>query len=137
MSTTTVLLQEIFTTLYITHLFPPYGALKSRIAIAVRSTIVHMLIIVYILNVLNVIGIMCLHPTILDDCIDLNQKYGGSTIDPDCYDRCDYVQKHTTNSSDLTIVQLNVRGVISKTIKILHFLNNAIETDIILLCETW
>ena len=35
------------------------------------------------------------------------------------------------------MVQLNVRGIISKTSKILHFLNNTHEADIILLCETW
>ena len=96
-----------------------------------------MLLIVHILHVLIVTEIMCLHPKNLDDCIELNQRYEGSTIDPDCYDHCDYVHKHVMNSSDLTIVQLNVRGVISKTSKILYFLNNTTEADIILLCETW
>ena len=80
---------------------------------------------------------MCLHPKNLDDCIDLNQIYVKSAVDSDCYDRCDYVYKHVVSPSDLSIVQLNVWGIISKTSKILHFLNNNHEADIILLCETW
>ena len=90
-----------------------------------------------IVNILIATIIMCLHPKNLDDCIDLNQIHKRSAIYPDCYDRCDYVHKHVTNPCDLSIVQLNVRGIISKTSKILHFLNNTHEADIILLCETW
>ena len=96
-----------------------------------------MLLFVNILNVLCISRIMCLHPKELEDRNELNELYKGTSIDPDCYDRCDYVHKHVTKSSDLTIVQLNVRGVISKSSKILHFVNNIIEADIILLCETW
>ena len=80
---------------------------------------------------------MCLHPRNLDICTDLNEIHLKSVIEPDCYEQCDYVVKHVTKPSDLSIVQLNVRGIISKTSKILHFLNNTHEADIILLCETW
>ena len=81
--------------------------------------------------------IMCLHPKNLDICTDLNEIHVKSVIEPDCYDQCDYVLRHTTKPSDLSIVQLNVRGIISKRSKIQHFLNNTHEADIILLCETW
>ena len=80
---------------------------------------------------------MCLHPKILDHCVDLNRNYDKSIIDSDCYDRCDYVQTHTLKPTDLSIVQLNVHGILSKTSKILNLLNNIHEADIILLCETW
>ena len=51
---------------------------------------------------------MCLHPKHRDDSFDLNQIHESSVIDPDCYDRCDYVHKHVMNPFDLSIVQLNV-----------------------------
>ena len=80
---------------------------------------------------------MCLHPKHRDDSSDLNEIHGSSAIDPDCYECCDYVHKYVMNPSDLSIVQLNVRGIISKSSKILNFLNDTLEADIILLCETW
>ena len=91
-----------------------------------------LLLLVYLLLL-----IMCLHPKKLDVCTDLNETYVKSIIEPDCYDQCDYVLRHTTNSSDLSIVQLNVRGITSKRSRIQHLLNNTHEADILLLCETW
>ena len=90
-----------------------------------------------LVNILTAAKIMCLHPKDLDNCTDLNQIHVKSVIDPDCYDHCDYVQKHVASNSDLSVVQLNVRGIISKTSKIRHFLNHTHEADIVLLCETW
>ena len=88
-------------------------------------------------NILLLATSMCLHPKNLDICKELNEIHVKSVIDPDCYEHCDYVSRHAKKPSDLSIVQLNVRGIISKTSKILHFLNNTHKADIILLCETW
>ena len=56
------------------------------------------------------------------------------------YDNCDYVEHVNIDPKDVTIVQLNVRGVASKQTKIIHLLENCVKgsnVDMILLCETW
>ena len=58
-------------------------------------------------------------------------------------DSCDYVEMNnliTTEKGDLTIIQLNVRGITSKQTKVKELIDTSIKSntpDIILLCETW
>ena len=58
-------------------------------------------------------------------------------------DSCDYVEMNnliTTEKGDLTIIQLNVRGITSKQMKVKELIDTSIKSntpDIILLCETW
>ena len=46
---------------------------------------------------------------------------------------------HTQNS-DLSVIQLNVRGLLNKLTQIKHLLSNdnvSLPIDVLLLCETW
>ena len=58
-------------------------------------------------------------------------------------DSCNYVEMNnliTTGKGDLTIIQLNVRGITSKQMKVKELIDTSIKSntpDIILLCETW
>ena len=58
-------------------------------------------------------------------------------------DSCDYVEMNnliTTEKGDLTIIQLNVKGITSKQMKVKELIDTSIKSntpDIILLCETW
>ena len=58
-------------------------------------------------------------------------------------DSCDYVEMNnliTTEKGELTIIQLNVRGITSKQTKIKELIGTSIKSntpDIVLLCETW
>ena len=58
-------------------------------------------------------------------------------------DSCDYVEMNnliTTEKGDLIFIQLNVRGVTSKQMKVKELTDASLESntpDIILLCETW
>ena len=58
-------------------------------------------------------------------------------------DSCDYVEMNnliTTEKGDLTFIQLNVRGITSKQMKVKELIDASLESntpDIILLCETW
>ena len=58
-------------------------------------------------------------------------------------DSCNYVEMNnliTTEKGDLTIIQLNVRGITSKQTKVKELIDTSIKSntpDIILLCETW
>ena len=60
-------------------------------------------------------------------------------------DHCEYIELsvikdlHTQNS-DLSVIQLNVRGLLNKQTQIKHLLSNdnvSLPIDVILLCETW
>ena len=60
-------------------------------------------------------------------------------------DHCDYIELslikelHTQNT-DLSIIQLNVRGLLNKQTQIKHLLSNdnvSLTIDMELLCETW
>ena len=59
----------------------------------------------------------------------------------DDYDACDYVDKVVgPHSDDLTIVQLNIRGIGSKVSRLKYMIDHSFENcepDIILLSETW
>ena len=58
-------------------------------------------------------------------------------------DSCDYVEMNNlivTGKGDLTVIQLNVRGITSKQMKVKELIDTSIKSntpDIILLCETW
>ena len=58
-------------------------------------------------------------------------------------DSCDYVEMNnliTTEKGDLTIIQLNVRGITSKQSKVKELIDTSFKfntPDIVLLCETW
>ena len=58
-------------------------------------------------------------------------------------DSCDYVEMNnliTTEKGDLTFIQLNVRGITSKQMKVKELIDASLESntpDIMLLCETW
>ena len=58
-------------------------------------------------------------------------------------DRCDYVKMNnliTVEKGDLTVIQLNVRGITSKHAKVKELIDTSIKSntpDILLFCETW
>ena len=56
------------------------------------------------------------------------------------FDSCDYVEHVNIVSKDVTVVQLNVRGIASKQDKIKQMIEHCVKgskVDVILLCETW
>ena len=61
-------------------------------------------------------------------------------------DSCDYISSEDVQSlncseNDLMIIQLNIRGLISKQSSISQLINNCVKNckklDVVLLCETW
>ena len=76
---------------------------------------------------------MCVHK--LTDLPTLEGNYSN--------DNCTYEdlkKEITCDSSDLSIIHLNIRGLTSKLGDLNHILNNSFSTqhpDIVLLCETW
>ena len=86
---------------------------------------------------------MCVHN------IPRGTDHLGSTVDfnnvecefSDYSDTCDCVDTYFTDSHyDLTCIQLNTRGVLSKRSHLISLIDGSIEgklPDIILLCETW
>ena len=75
------------------------------------------------------------------NCSSLNDQLSLDGIN----DRCDYIEPSSikelhTQDTDLGVIQLNVRGLLSKQTQIKHLLNNdnvLLPIDVILLCETW
>ena len=85
-------------------------------------------------------------------CPPKNVQHGFNVLDRELVqfeyldeelDSCDYIEMNnliTTEKGDLTIVQLNVRGITSKQMKVKELIDTSIKSntpDIILLCETW
>ena len=58
-------------------------------------------------------------------------------------DSCDYVEMNnliTTEKGDLTFIQLNIRGITSKQLKMKELIDASLESntpDIMMLCKTW
>ena len=60
-------------------------------------------------------------------------------------DHCDYVESSRikdihSNDRDLSVLQLNIRGLLNKQCQIKQFLscdNVSLPIDVVLLCETW
>ena len=83
--------------------------------------------------------------TKLKDGIDnLNQALTEFYFDTDYTDNCDYLEQESLkevpiNHEDLTVIQINIRGLISKQNKLLDFLNgcNKSKIDVVILAETW
>ena len=84
---------------------------------------------------------MCLHKNIkgyddLERPIDINWQF-------DKYDDCDYINLENivnVTDKDLSVVQLNIRGLSSKIGDLNHLINHlqsSGQPDILLLCETW
>ena len=79
---------------------------------------------------------MCLHPR-----IDLGISPTFSDIDGDIEDDCDYVyQVKNIDNEDLTIIQINIRGMLSKRSLLLNLIETSVENstpDIVVISETW
>ena len=80
---------------------------------------------------------MCLHTP-----LNLNRDANTQCInDLETFDTCDYVYSlKDVGVDDLVIVQLNIRGLCSKTALLTNLLNTCIDgraPDIVLLSETW
>ena len=80
---------------------------------------------------------MCLHPP-----LDLDRDVNKLCIDDlENFDTCDYVYSlKDVHVDDLVIIQLNIRGICSKTSLLTSLLNSCVEgraPDIVLLSETW
>ena len=81
--------------------------------------------------------IMCLHPK-----LDLYRNDVSLDVaDLEKFDTCDYIYsvKHV-NTDDLIIVQLNIRGLYTKTSVLTDLLSSCVEgrsPDVVLLSETW
>ena len=82
---------------------------------------------------------MCLHPKLDSRLTTVYDKY--ENVDLAEFDNCDYVDKVTNvTDNDLTVMQLNIRGIGSKQTQLLDLIDNSIESkelDVILLSETW
>ena len=81
---------------------------------------------------------MCLHPRadiLLQDTAEL------SHADLETFDNCDYLYSvKNVTADDLVVLQLNIRGVLSKISLLTHLLNSCIDgrhPDVVLLSETW
>ena len=76
---------------------------------------------------------------------DINRKSLDDIGLDENKDNCDYVNLDDTatlicNKKDLVVVQLNVRGLLSKQKELLNLVNNCTKNkkvDVIILCETW
>ena len=90
-----------------------------------------MLIVVFVLT-------MCLHPTIDRKLSTMYDKYHDVSIDE--FDNCDYVYSvNDVKSSDLVVMQLNVRGISSKKSQLIDLLEHSVhnkQVDIVLISET-
>ena len=70
------------------------------------------------------------------DSVKLSDEFEGS---------CDYIELEsrkglTSNPKNLTLIQLNIRGLISKTSVLSELITEnigSIQPDVVLLCETW
>ena len=82
---------------------------------------------------------MCLHPKIERDLSHFVERYDSVELEE--FDTCDYVYNITNaKQHDLIVLQLNVRGVLSKRPLLIELLRNVIndkKPDLVLLSETW
>ena len=89
--------------------------------------------------VLAFVLIMCLHPTIDRKLSNMYEKYQNDSLDE--FDNCDYV--HTLSdvmSTDLVVMQLNIRGIGSKRSQLIDLIDNSVhnkQVDVVLISETW
>ena len=96
---------------------------------------------VYMLSLLIIsYGTMCLHPkTRRFDPLDSETTTVCNSLDE--FDSCDYVSgQYCSRTSDLCIVQLNIRGICSKQSQLKNLINTCVKDrspDIIIISETW
>ena len=79
---------------------------------------------------------MCLHPK-----VDINSVDTPPQIDWEVEDNCDYIYNidHVDND-DFIVIQLNVRGILSKQSLLINLLESTIKNrlpDVVLISETW
>ena len=83
--------------------------------------------------------IMCLHPVLDRRLSTLYNKYENANLEE--FDTFNYVHKITdVVSSDLVVIQLNIRGMGSKRCQLLDLIDTSVQKkqpDILLLSETW
>ena len=83
---------------------------------------------------------MCLKPRQIVDKLSRNIKYETYNEELDKCDYIDYGDAIKVSSSDLVVLQLNIRGLYSKLTRLKSLLNdvtNGKKPDIMLICETW
>ena len=92
---------------------------------AIRNS--HLLFIVYMLILMLLAPIMCLHPTTDRKLSSLYDKHRNISLEE--FDNCDYVTKvyQMRNQSDLVVMQLNIRGVSSKRTQLIDLLENGVQ----------
>ena len=80
--------------------------------------------------------IMCLHPK-----TDIVNSIATNARDWDITDDCDYLyQIKNVDSDDLAIIQINIRGIMSKISLLKNLIDNSIADrcpDVIIVSETW
>ena len=85
-------------------------------------------------------AVMCLKPRQIVDKLNRNIKYETYNEELDKCDYIDYGNAIEVSSSDLVILQLNIRGLYSKLTRLKSLINdvtNGKKPDIMLICETW
>ena len=84
---------------------------------------------------------MCVHPNLDRGTDRLGYRVGSLNGVCDDYDSCDYVDKVVGPfNEDLTIVQLNIRGIGSKVTNLKYMIDHSFENcepDVVILSETW
>ena len=79
---------------------------------------------------------MCLHPK-----TDIANSVAINAHDWDITDDCDYLyQVKNVDSDDLVIIQINIRGILSKISLLKNLIENSIagrSPDVIIISETW
>ena len=83
---------------------------------------------------------MCLTPRTYVDNLNRIESFKPYDVDHDFCDYVDVGENISISSSDLGIMQLNIRGLYSKIDKLKSLLNECTlgkQIDVILLCETW
>ena len=83
---------------------------------------------------------MCLTPRTYVDNLNRIESFKPYDVDHDFCDYVDVGESISISSSDLGIMQLNIRGLYSKIDKLKSLLNECTlgkQIDVILLCETW
>ena len=79
---------------------------------------------------------MCIHPR-----IDYGVSPTTGTPDWDVNDDCDYVyQVRNVSKEDLIVIQINIRGILSKRSLLLDLIENSVQNgtpDIVIISETW
>ena len=97
---------------------------------------VSLLLLLYLLD-----SIMCVHPINRGtDKLGRNvHSLFGSGLD--IFDSCDYVDTIPNGrAGDLTIAQVNIRGIYSKKVELINLIDNVLENnqpDLVLISETW